>query len=348
MKALSSLLPLTALSAQSFAGTLATDAAPIYSHSYHDHHYTQPIGVMGGHTHEAGRLMLSYRYMRMDMDRNFDGTNEVSDAQVLRDFVATPTNMTMEMHMVGTMYALTDRLTLMGMVNFVDLEMDHLTRAGGTFRTKSSGVGDSSLGLIYSLEQTLTSSFNTGFDVILPTAEVDKTDATPVGQNSRLPYPMQLGSGAWGLRPRLTFQKNEGTFFWGAQGELSIFLGDNSEGYRPGDRGEVTAWIGRELGAGFSATARLRASKWDNIEGVDDEIVTTPPGGPLAGAPLVPTAFNNLRGGERVEAFVGVNYNLPNSHAVLGIEIGQPIWQDVDGPQLVPAWSATLGVQWTF
>ena len=33
-----------------------------------------PIGVMSDHTHEAGEMMFSYRYMFMNMNENYVGS----------------------------------------------------------------------------------------------------------------------------------------------------------------------------------------------------------------------------------------------------------------------------------
>ena len=101
-----------------------------------------PIGVMGDHTHNAGEFMLSYRYMFMDMNGNRIGTNKVSNQRVLEDFMVTPTDMTMQMHMFGLMYAPTDYITLMGMIPYVKKSMNHLTRMGTRFRTETDGIGD--------------------------------------------------------------------------------------------------------------------------------------------------------------------------------------------------------------
>jgi len=43
-----------------------------------------PIGVMGDHRHKAGEFMLSYRYMNMQMNENFIGTNAVTPQQANR------------------------------------------------------------------------------------------------------------------------------------------------------------------------------------------------------------------------------------------------------------------------
>ena len=58
--------------------------------------------------------MLSYRYMDMSMDGLRTGSNDLSTAEALQDFLFVPINMNMKMHMFGTMYAPADRITLMG------------------------------------------------------------------------------------------------------------------------------------------------------------------------------------------------------------------------------------------
>jgi hypothetical protein len=67
-----------------------------------------PIGMMADHTHHAGGFMLTYKYMYMSMDGMRNGTHGVSSQQVLDQFMVTPTDMDMQMHMFGIMYAPTD------------------------------------------------------------------------------------------------------------------------------------------------------------------------------------------------------------------------------------------------
>jgi len=57
----------------------------------------------------------------------------VGDAQILKQFPATPTEMTMQMHMAMVMYAPTDKLTLSVMVPYVWKEMNNITATGGGF-----------------------------------------------------------------------------------------------------------------------------------------------------------------------------------------------------------------------
>lgn len=57
--------------------------------------------------------------------------------------------------------------------------------------------------------------FNAGLS--LPTGSIDKQDATPMGPNSKLPYPVQLGSGTYDLLPGLTYNGQDRDLSWGAQ-----------------------------------------------------------------------------------------------------------------------------------
>ena len=49
------------------------------------------IGVMGDHGHKTGEVMLSYRFMAMDMRGLQSGTTTVETAEVLKDFMMAPT-----------------------------------------------------------------------------------------------------------------------------------------------------------------------------------------------------------------------------------------------------------------
>ena len=74
---------------------------------------------MGAHMHPKGGFMFSYRYSRMRMDGNRDGTDRVPVGDILRpngSYMVSPTDMDMQMHMFGFMYAPTDWLALMAMI----------------------------------------------------------------------------------------------------------------------------------------------------------------------------------------------------------------------------------------
>ena len=102
------------------------------------------INALGTHTHLAGEVMVGYRYMLMGMRGKRDGTRTVSTDAVLQDYMVSPIEMTMQMHMVELMYAPSDKLTLMANLPYRQLSMDHLTTMGTGFTAESEGSSRSS------------------------------------------------------------------------------------------------------------------------------------------------------------------------------------------------------------
>ena len=87
-----------------------------------------PISVMGDHYHQKGEWMFSYRIMAMGMEGVRSGTQDTNSSSVHQNYMVTPKKMNMQMHMVGIMYAYSDRLTLMMMGNYTALSMDLVSR----------------------------------------------------------------------------------------------------------------------------------------------------------------------------------------------------------------------------
>jgi hypothetical protein len=97
-----------------------------------------PISVMGDHTHAEGEMMVSYRFMQMQMEGLQDNKNEFS----LNEFLASDNctgpagcsyanEMTMDMHMFGFMYAPSNSTTLVAMLNYLDNSMEMTMKMGG-------------------------------------------------------------------------------------------------------------------------------------------------------------------------------------------------------------------------
>ncbi|MEO0882443.1 MAG: transporter [Pseudomonadota bacterium] len=348
-----------ALLAASLAPSARADGSTASDHA--------PIGVMVDHRHKKGEFMLSYRYMRMEMDGSRIGTNSVTPEEIVTTvpnvFFGTPgqpptlrvvpTDMTMDMHMFGGMYGLTDRLTLMAMTSYVRNEMDHTTFAGpmgtdvlGTFTTSSDGIGDTSVGAIFGLDngQKDHRQINLNFAVSIPTGRIGFEDEvlTPMGTmpTLRLPYPMQIGSGTFDLKPGLTARDRYGDISIGGQIMGTIRLGDNSSDYTRGNIGELTTWVAYEPRPWVSLSGRLLGRTVGRIDGFD----------PLIVAP-VQTANPDFQGGETLEALFGVNLlgqtGVVRGHR-LAFEFGFPIVRDLNGPQLETDYMFTLGWQKAF
>ncbi len=301
-----------------------------------------PMGVMGDHTHHAGEWMVSYRYMRMEMDGNRSGDDRISAADVYAEgFMVAPLSMTMEMHMLGVMYAPTDDLTLMAMIPYLKLSMDHRTMGGAHFTTTSEGLGDVALGGMYVLQRWKRQQLHLNLGLSFPTGSIDERDDTPAGSDIKLPYPMQLGSGTFDLLPGLTYLGQADRWSWGAQASGTVRMGRNSEGYTLGNRVSLTVWGAREWTDWLSTSFRLHGQWWGDIDGRDDDL------SPM----MVPTADPDRRGGQRLDALFGVNLygrsGWLKGHRI-GVEFGLPVYQRLDGPQLETDWLLTIGWQYAF
>jgi len=326
-----------------------------------------PIGVMADHRHKQGEFMVSYRYMNMDMEGNRDGTTSLSPETIATTVPnrffgepmqpptlrVVPTQMTMEMHMVGAMYGLSDRITLMGMTSYIKNEMDHITFRGGSgtarlgnFTTDPEGFGDTTIGAIIGLDDGSSKSrqVNLKLGLSMPTGSNEKTDQilTPMGgtPSPRLPYPMQLGTGTYDLKSNVTYFDRKDKLGWGTQASTRIPLSKNEEGYRKGNYVEATAWLAYEPSFWLSFSTRLKAFSQEGISGQDPAII----------AP-VQTADPANHGGEQIQALFGVNLagqqGWQRGHR-LALEVGVPIYRNLNGPQLETDSTVTLGWQKAF
>ncbi|MEM9926548.1 MAG: transporter [Cyanobacteria bacterium P01_D01_bin.50] len=300
-----------------------------------------PIGVMGDHTHKKGEFMFSYRYMFMNMDGNRDGTNSLSNSEVLQDFMVTPVDMTMSMHMFGAMYAVSEDVTLMAMVPYVSKEMEHLTRSGGRFTTNSEGIGDIKTTALYTIFDRDKQRVHLNLGVSFPTGSINEKDDTPAGDDQILPYPMQIGSGTFDLLPGITYLNQSKKGSWGAQALTTVRLGKNDNGYRLGNKYQLSGWIARNWTDWLSTSLRLTGTTWGDIDGADDRL------NPM----MIPTADPNLRSGTQVNVGFGVNLYAPEGNlqgSRVAMELELPIYRDLDGPQLETDWQLTLGLQSSF
>ncbi len=328
-----------------------------------------PIGVMGDHLHKQNEVMFSYRFMRMDMAQSRIGKDNITPQAIVTTVPnrfagapmqpptlrVVPLEMTMDMHMLGAMYAPTDWLTLMAMGTILNNNMDHVTYQGGmgttilgNFQTGSSGIGDTQIAGLVRLFQDdgnkVSHRAHLNLGLSLPTGSIQQTDQilTPMGTtpSPRLPYPMQLGSGTFDLRPGVTYNGMTKEFSWGLQYQATLRAGENDESYSLGDRHDATGWVlwGPADWIAFSGRLAFRAQ--DPINNID----------PLIIAP-VQTANPDFHGGDRID--VGAGINLAGQHGVLkghrfAVEILFPVYQELNGPQLETNWTLNLGWQRAF
>lgn len=295
-----------------------------------------PIAVMAEHMHKAGEWMFSYRYMTMAMEGNRDGGKRLTAAETRAagPFMVAPLKMDMQMHMLGAMYAPSDKLTLMFMLPYTQKRMNHERGNLSQFVTESEGAGDFKVAAMLPLYNYQGGKMHATLGLSLPTGSID--EKAPNGMV--MPYPMQLGSGTYDLNPNITWAKLNQGWSWGAQTAATIRMGGaNSRGYRLGNALEAQTWAAWNPQAAVSLSARLQWQAWQNIEGADASL------NPM----MVPTADSNRRAGRRTDLHLGVNWVSASGHR-LAFEYGVPVQQHLDGPQLEVDSTATVGYQYAF
>jgi hypothetical protein len=304
-----------------------------------------PLGVMGDHMHEQGEYMFSYRFMWMGMEGSLEGTAKLRDEDIVASqalgFAATPTRMPMQMHMLGMMYAPSDRVTLLGMVNYVSMSMDHLTRTGGSFTTESGGLGDVGVSALVGILRDGSQRLHLNVGMTIPTGSIEETDVTPAsgGSEVQLPYPMQPGTGTWAIDAGATWLGMAEQVSWGAQAKYTKQLGENDRGWSVGDRAMGTGWVAVRATERLSFSARAKYQMWTDYSGGDAAFTNLM---------MAPTVRTDLRGGKRLDFAPGVNYWI-NSGQLSGLrflaEFEIPVRQELSGPQLKSKGRLILGTQ---
>jgi len=310
-----------------------------------------PITVMGDHMHAMGEWMLSYRFMSMDMEGLLKGSDNVSTNSMLTknggDYAMLPEKMSMDMHMLGTMYAVSEKWTLMAMINYLDNDMDMNMEMGAMkmvmkSSAESSGFGDIKFSGLYDL-----ASWDNGQRVHLnvgisaPTGSIDEK----ASDGKILGYGMQLGSGTWDFLPALTFLGQTDNYSWGAQVGGALRMGDNDRDYSLGDRFDAILWGARKLTDSFSLSAKFDYATQGEIEGKDADIAAR-------NMMMKSPGFDPASQGRDISTFgLGLNYYCRNGtfkgHR-LAVEWETPMSEDVNGVQLETDSIWSLGWQYAW
>jgi len=247
-----------------------------------------------------------------------------------------PKTMTMDMHMFGTMHAISDKWTLMGMINYLDNEM---TMQSG-MAMESSGLGDLKFGGLYELSSSddgRRAHLNLGLS--LPTGSIEEKS----GSNT-LGYGMQLGSGTWDFKPAITFLGQTDDYSWGAQFGAVLRIGQNDQDYSLGNRFEASLWGARKLTDSISASAKLDYSSQSEIDGEHKGITSMRKA-------MSPLNHPDHQGRDLTAFGLGLNYYFQDGGLKghrFAAEWETPISQNVNGVQLELDSVWTLGWQYAW
>jgi hypothetical protein len=246
------------------------------------------------------------------------------------------------MHMFGAMHAVSDKLTVMGMVNYIENDMDMKMMSGMTSSVKNSGLGDLKISGLYDLktwDHDRRLHLNLGLS--LPTGSIKEKDSSGF-----FGYPMQLGSGTWDLLPGITYLGQSGDYSYGAQASGVLRIGENSRNYTLGENVAATVWGARKLSDSLSVSLRLRGLNTGNVDGEDADIATR-----LASMMDSPSFDPNSRSREEVNVGIGLNYYIRDGQLKghrFAVEWETPIKEDFDGVQMKIDSIWTVGWQYAW
>ncbi|MFL2870150.1 MAG: transporter [Pirellulaceae bacterium] len=308
-----------------------------------------PGQLMGDHLHAPGSQMFEYKYMNMSMSGLLTGDDEISNmaAQSYNgaDYMAVPTKMNMEMHMMHYMVGWHENVTLYIMPMWVVNTMESTTYMDGgmgsmpmgTMRRSNGGFADLPFGGLWLLKKNSFGELIANIGVSAPTGDIDNQTTNPMnGMPMEFPYAMRTGAGHWRALPGLTYKRLDDGGSLGVQIQSAIALGTNDESYSVGDEYRLSFWktklIDDQKRLAFSA--RIESLWRGSIQGADADLMMG----------MSPVANASFSGGNWINLGLGGIYTL-DSGARLNLEFGIPLYQHVDGIQMRQDW--TLAASWS-
>jgi hypothetical protein len=239
-------------------------------------------------------------------------------------------------HTVELAYSPHPRATLIVEVPFVLKELETMDATGRRTQEQTKGIGDIGFALVapFILKGRQSSHVHVGFDI--PTGSIRRG-----GDMTRLPFDSQIGNGTLDFEWGWTYRGEIDWFSWGGQAVGHHPIGRNGLSYREGSRFNASVWGTLQLPAGLNASLRFEWQKQNNTRVPERNLVTDP---------IVDPSDNpKARGGTRLTVSPGLSLELPQlGNQRVSLEIGIPIHQDLDGPQLEQDWSLKAGWQWRF
>ena len=317
-------------------------------------------GESGENAPAARRWHVGYRYLRSVFDGYRDGTDRISDSSLIgppngTTYPILQQKIVQEAHTFEMAYDFARWGTVSFVAPYIRQSTDHtsIVPAFSNFTIRSDGIGDVSLmGSILVFQRELH-AVRVGAGVSFPTGSIREKGHTPAGPGSQLPYTMQLGSGTWDVPMSVSYAGRTesaipwiGPVSWGTQLLGKVRTGQNSRGYRLGDRVVIQGWLRARPVAWFEPSIKLDTQIWGKIRGHDQNFP-----GPIYPTPVAdPSNF----GGTKLSVVLGAKFRVPEigesvvyriiSAQSFGIDVGRPVYQSLNGPQPEEEWR--INVAW--
>lgn len=319
-----------------------------------------PMGVFGAAVPGAGKLVVSINSAFGNLSGIKMGTRTVSNEYIVTNVPfflnprqavrIVPQNISFRTQILGLSYGVTDDLAAVLTAGMAEKSLEALTFKGtsgilplGRSYPGTESLADVTLSGVYRLyhDDVHRVMVNLGFS--FPTGSNTATFnnfllPTGVRQNIRGFYGMQIGAGTFDFMPGVVYAGFIGPWSWGVSYRGRFPLGPNPQGYLWGDLHDFSGWGGYSWIPGLTTTLRVNASMQGPIRGFDPEIR----------GPAVP-ANPAFYGGQRLELFGGGTISgkiIGYDNWTLAGEAGLPVYQNLNGPQIMKNWQAGISLRY--
>lgn len=312
-----------------------------------------PVSSMISHIHNKGEWMVSYRMMWMQMHGNYQDGKSIANSTLFNSYLMVPHQMQMQMHMLMGMVGVTNRLTLMAMLNFNNTKMtmqmpemqahDHSHDEhdghgsdGHGHDMHTTGFGDTKIHAVYALISANNHQLIASLGASIPTGSITYTGHDGMYANSRLPYAMQQGSGSVEALPAISYLYYKNKFSWGAQVGYNHRLHSNRIGYRLGNELYANAWAAYQLWDWLGLSGKVDGLNIASIRHKDLSLFDG----------MEPAANSKNYGGNVLSLSGGFNFFVFKQR--LSIEAGLPVYQRWNGIQMNRTVTLFAGWQMVF
>lgn len=292
-------------------------------------------------TFAQGSLQLGYQYTHTTMANYRDGSRRLGLEDVLSRFPVAPVGMEVDLHQLEARFVPMTNIAFTLTMPYLRQTTEHARRQGANFDLSSQGVSDLALISSINLFPNNGGQYVLDFGISLPTGSITTTGATPRGPDTKLPYPMQLGSGTYDFIGCFKFINQLGTWRFGLKTQSKLRTGLNKAHYGLGNRLHLSLWLSPKWSDWLTPVLNLNAMIWGKVQGADPDLDPS----------MAPVADPILHGGRRAEIRLQLTAAAPRGHlkgSQLSLEYGLPIYQSLHGPQLEAGRRCGLSWQWAF
>jgi hypothetical protein len=317
------------------------------------------MGVFGADMPAAGKLVVSLTPNFGNLSGIKMGTRTVSNEFIVstvpfflnprQNVRIVPQNIAFRTQVLGLSYGVTKDLALVLTAGTVQKSLEALVFRGAAGITPlvrnypgTEGLADFTLSGIYRVYQDEVHRVQVSLGFSFPTGSNTATFNDWIAPNGAFGnirgfYGMQLGTGTFDIMPGVVYAGFTGPWSWGASYRGRFPLAPNPQNYLWGDLHEFNGWGGYTLLPGLTTTFRVNTALQGQIRGFDQEIRG-------AAVPANPSFY----GGQRVELFGGGTISgkfIGYDNWTLAVEAGLPVYQNLNGPQIMKNWQAGFSVR---